>query len=134
MRSIRIHKTSTRSKEIAQATHRALAEGQAGPHLVPDEAVPGLLRLLEALARGQSPMFVEDAEGLTTQEAADLLNVSRPTLVKLLEDGAIPYRRVGTHRRLRLADVLAYRETRSQRQKDAFDRLFQMEEEMGLPD
>lgn len=85
-----------------------------------------------AIAAGGTVVALDDA--LTTQEAADLLNVSRPTLVKLLDDSAIPYQRVGTHRRLRLADVLAYLETRSQRQKSAFDQLWQVEESMGLPD
>lgn len=85
-----------------------------------------------AIADGKAVIVLHDV--LTTQEAAGLLNVSRPTLVKLLEDGAIPYQRVGAHRRLRLVDVLAYLETRSQRQKDAFDRLWQLEESMGLPD
>lgn len=85
-----------------------------------------------AIAAGQVVVVLDDI--LTTQEAADILNVSRPTLVKLLEDGAIPYRRVGTHRRLRLSDVLAYREARGQGRKEALNRLWTLEESMDVPD
>ena len=87
-----------------------------------------------AAALASSAIVVALDEHLTTQEAADLLGISRPTLVKLLDEGQIPYRRVGSHRRVALADVLAYREARGQRQKDAFERLFEADEKAGLPD
>lgn len=85
-----------------------------------------------ALASGAIVVTLDDY--LTTQEAADLLGVSRPTLVKLLDEGAIPHTRAGSHRRVALVDVLARREARSRRQGDAFDRLFEAEEAAGLPD
>lgn len=87
-----------------------------------------------ATALTEGAIVVALDEHLTTQEAADLLGVSRPTLVKLLDDGAILYTRAGTHRRVALVDVLAYREARSKRQKDAFERLFEADEAAGLPD
>lgn len=83
----------------------------------PDEAieVPAgvaslLLDALGAMAAGRKvTLTLEDAE-LTTVEAADLLNVSRPHLIKLLEEERIPYRKVGTHRRVRAVDLLAFKE------------------------
>lgn len=69
-----------------------------------------LVRLLKALASGQAVTLVPRQRLLTTQEAADLLNVSRPTLVKLLEAGDLAYEMRGRHRRIRLSDLLEYQE------------------------
>lgn len=72
----------------------------------PVEEVVAELR--DALARGLAVTVTTHEATLTTQEAADVLGVSRPTLVRLLEQGRIPYEQPGHHRRLRLADVLAF--------------------------
>jgi excisionase family DNA binding protein len=65
--------------------------------------------VVEELATGDAIRIASEKQELTTQKAADLLNVSRSYLIQLLDKGAIPYRMVGTHRRLRLSDVLAHR-------------------------
>lgn len=70
---------------------------------------------------------------ITTQEVACLLNMSRPTLVKRLEEGAIPFTTIGTHRRLALADVLAYREAAAARTAAALQELEEEEATLGLP-
>ena len=72
------------------------------------------------------------AEELTTQEAADLLNVSRPFFVKLLEQGAISYRKVGAHRRVRRADVLAYKTTMYHEAEAALQELTDQAQDLGL--
>ena len=82
-----------------------------------------LLKILEDMAAG-NPVAVlrKDAE-LTTQQAADILNVSRPFLIGLLEQGALPFRKVGTHRRVRIADVLRYKNEKDAARRQALDEL-----------
>lgn len=95
-----------------------------------------LLRVLQLaareLARGNAVAVVPVHKDLTTQEAADILNVSRPYLIKLLEQGDIPHVKTGTHRRIRLSDVLAYKRVRDAERRRALTRLTQMGQEMGL--
>ena len=86
-----------------------VAVGHAAPTPLPAPAFDLLLEMLEQMARGHVVAITPlDAE-LTTQEAAEILGVSRPHLVKLLEGGALPFRMVGSHRRVRLQDVTAFR-------------------------
>lgn len=77
---------------------------------VPPAALALLASLLEEMGRGAWVTVLSTRDELTTQQAADLLRVSRPYLVKLLTDRQIPYRTVGSRRRIRLEDVLRYRE------------------------
>jgi excisionase family DNA binding protein len=84
------------------------------------------------MAQGQAVTIAPVHQRLTTQEAADLLGISRPTFVKLLEDGEIPYEQPGRHRRVLLSDVLAYRTRRSVRSREALDRMVEIAEESGM--
>jgi excisionase family DNA binding protein len=96
------------------------------------------LRLLRAvvrhLAQGQALSLVPIDKALTTQEAADLLNVSRPHLVKLLEQGDIPYTKTGTHRRIRFADLMTYKAQRDAQRAEALTELTRLSQEIGLYD
>ena len=79
--------------------------------------VQGILHLVvEAMNRGQAVTVTPQSQMLTTQQAADLLGISRPTLIRLLEANQIPYEQIGSHRRMLLGDVLHYREQRRERQ------------------
>jgi len=75
---------------------------------LPPEVAEVLVTTLDAFAHGAAVTLTPHERTLTTQEAADLLGVSRPTVVRLLEHGAIPYDQPGSHRRIKLADVLEH--------------------------
>ena len=87
--------------------------------------------LLEHLAAGRGVSIMPLEAELTTQQAADLLGVSRPFLIKLLEEKAIAYRKVGKHRRVRVADLLAYRDQNNINRSKALDELASIGQELG---
>lgn len=90
---------------------------------LPPSAFRVLRQVVEAMHQGLAVTVVPQSASLTTQEAADLLGVSRPTVIKWLEDGAIPFERTGNRRRVLLHDVLAYREQRRAEQYAALEAL-----------
>lgn len=93
-----------------------------------------LREVVEALAQGLAITVAPHQMVLSTSEAADILGISRPTLVRMLESGEIPFEQPGRHRRVRMADVLAYRE-RVRRQRGAgLDRMVAAAEDAGLYD
>jgi excisionase family DNA binding protein len=114
-------------------THEAAAIGRPAPRhflagatagdqvAIPAEVYRILRQVVEALREGLAVTVVPQNTTLTTQQSADLLGISRPSLIKLLDEGEIPYDRIGTHRRIRLRDVLAYREHRRALQYAALD-------------
>ena len=80
---------------------------------------------VRALAKGSAVRIEPMPQMLTTSQAADLLNISRTTMVKLLEDGKLPYEQPNVHRMIRLEDVLAYKEQRSARRRAFLSELSQ---------
>lgn len=100
--------------------------------VLPPEVFEVLRGVVEAMAQGQAVTIAPVHQRLTTQEAAELLGVSRPTVVKLLEAGEIPFEQPGRHRRVRLADVLAYRERSSTTRRAALDRMVEIADETDL--
>jgi excisionase family DNA binding protein len=91
------------------------------PVELPREVYDVLLHVVEAMRRGLSVTVSPTSQTLTTQQGADLLGISRPTLIKALDAGELPYTRTGTHRRIALTDVLDYREHRRRAQYAAID-------------
>jgi excisionase family DNA binding protein len=90
---------------------------------LPAGAVKLLMAILEDMASGSAVTIVPQNAELTTQQAADFLNVSRPFLVQLLEQKKLPFRLVGTHRRIRFEDVLLYKENIDSERRKVLDRL-----------
>ena len=107
--------------------------GSNGEEIVIPESVYSILRhIVGAMASGQAISLVPHNHELTTQEAADILNVSRPFLVKLLDQGEIPCIKVGKHRRIRLEYLSLYKEHRDNKRRHQLYRLIEMTEEAGL--
>ena len=99
---------------------------------LPTSALRLLVDILAELAEGNAVKVVPVHAELTTQEAADMLNVSRPHLVKLLEEGALPFHRVGKHRRVRFADLMQFKAQRDQASEDAMAALAKQAQELGM--
>ena len=98
---------------------------------LPSQALDLLVQLLGQLAEGNAVTIVPVHAELSTQQAADLLNVSRPFVVKLIDQGAIPHTMVGTHRRVRAADVVKYQRERATRTRSDLDELAELGQELG---
>jgi excisionase family DNA binding protein len=111
-----------------------LSRGRGREHtaVVPRQAFELFLEVLGQLANGNAVTILPVRAELTTQQAADLLNVSRPHLVEILERGEIPFRRVGSHRRIAAADVLAYRKRDEARRRALMDELTAEAQKMGV--
>ncbi len=101
---------------------------------VPTIAVPLIQRVMEALAAGHGVTIIPRHAELTTMEAADILNVSRPYLVKLLDANEIPFHKVGRHRRIRLDDLLDYKRRIDRAREAILDQMVREAEELGLYD
>lgn len=104
------------------------------PITIPANIFRTIIKMLVEMGNGNAVAVVPVSAELTTQQAADLLNVSRPHLIKLLNEEAIPYRMVGTHRKLLARDVLSYREKTVLERRKALTRMTELDEEYGLID
>ncbi len=132
-----------KDKETAELQHLERVLGSAtspaklvagdGQEIVLPESVYSLLhQAIRLMASGRAVSLVTLEPELTTQQAADLLNVSRPFLVKLLEQGKIPYTLVGTHRRLKLSDLLTYKQQRAAHRRQTLKELTQFSQDEGF--
>lgn len=107
--------------QVAEPAALLGPDGQTVP--LPIEAYRVLVKVVESMRAGKAITVAPLDQRLTTQEAADFLGISRPTLVKLLEQGEIAYERPasGRHRRVRLSDVLEYQSRKRQERRTALD-------------
>ncbi|ETS29603.1 DNA-binding protein [Photorhabdus temperata] len=99
---------------------------------LPTSAMMLLMEILGELAAGNAVQIVPVHAELTTQEAANILNVSRPHMVKLLEEGLLPFHKTGRHRRVLFADLMAYKRQRDQNSLEAMQALAEQAQELGM--
>ena len=115
------------------APSRARLVGPDGTEIeIPNDLYDILRDVVAALSEGMAISIAPHNTMLTTQEAADLLNISRPTLVRLLADGEIPHTMRGRHRRVMLRDVLDYQERTRTERRQALDQMAADGEESGV--
>lgn len=101
---------------------------------IPESLHQVLHHVVQAFVKGRIISIIPENCEMTTQQAADFLNVSRPYLIKLLEQGEIPHIKVGTHRRVPFQDVMKYKEQRDMKRRQALQELTQFLQDEGFYD
>lgn len=117
-----------------QRSRAKLMSPDGRAQILPGSLQEFLAKLMTGLSEGRSVALVQDDAPLTTVEGARMLGVSRQFLIKLLEHGEIPYHMVGTHRRIYLRDLMAYKAKRDSHRRKILDDLTRAEAEEGLYD
>lgn len=107
-------------------------QGSVRPVRIPTSALRLLLEVLTEIGQGNAVSIIPIHAELTTQEAADVLNVSRPFLVQLLEKGDIPFHKTGTHRRVRYQDVMDYKNSIDGERRKALAELAAQAQELDM--
>jgi excisionase family DNA binding protein len=109
-----------------------LDDGECASVALPPAVLELLQGILMQMAQGNAVTLLPVHAELTSQQAADLLNVSRPFLIERLNQGEIPFRKVGTHRRIRLHDLMAYKQAIDQQRVTALEELAAQAQELGM--
>ena len=109
------------------------SDSGAAPVLeLPPQALRAIADLLGLMAQQQPILLIPQTHEVTTQEAAGILNVSRPYVIKQIEDGVLKCRKVGRHRRIEFQELLQFKRQVQQRSEDALQHLTDLSQEMGL--
>lgn len=134
---------SESERPALQKIERVLQRADAAPKLVapngetielPQSVFDVLRQVIYHMMRGRAIFIFPEQQELTTQEAADILNVSRPYLIKLLDEDKIPYTTVGSHRRIRLSDLMSYKRLRDAERERGLNEIARMSQEFGVYD
>lgn len=131
--------SSRRLTKILAAKSKKSLRVRIEPENEPEESISipiTAFRLLNSIliemAKGNAVTLIPVHAELTTQQAAQILNVSRPFLIDQLEKGVIPYRKVGTHRRVMFKDLMEYKQTMDHNRLNALEELSAIDQELGL--
>ncbi len=135
---IELAKESSRALSMILATKEEVqkvtiqSDGEKTKVELPMSAFRLFIDILANLSQGNAVQVVPVHAEITTQEAADLLMVSRPYFIKLLDENKIPYRKVGTHRRIRYSDLLDFKNNEEQLREAALDELAAQAQKLGM--
>ena len=142
-----IHLPTTEEAETAKISSRTLSKyahsdrlnlkvtlngGETEDLILPGFAINMLLDVLTEMSKGNAVTLMPINAELSTQQAADILNISRPYLVTLLEQGVMPYRKVGTHRRIMAKDVFEYKQRTNNERLEKLNELVAQAQEHGM--
>jgi len=108
------------------------SNGETDEFVLSGHVMQILLDVLSEMSNGNAISLIPHNQEISTQEAANILNVSRPYLVKLLENGEIPFHKVGTHRRVKLQDVISYKQRVDESRHSALDELTELSQSEGM--
>jgi excisionase family DNA binding protein len=120
------------TRSAAPLSVRVLGSSKEETLQIPAPAVRMLVRILEEMALGNAVTLIPVHAELTTQEAADMLNISRPSLIQLLDEARIEYRKVGTHRRVRFESLISYKRCVNAERRAALAELAAYDQEIGI--
>lgn len=125
---------ATASRELARAAKASITVRleDGTDLLLPKLVTPLLIKMLTEMAQGNPVTLIPLHAELTTQEAANLLNVSRPYLNKILDRGEVKFHKVGTHRRIRFSDLEEYRQKKEAERQALMDELAAEAQELGM--
>jgi len=117
---------------LSETRPPALVDEHGNRLELPKPVYEMLVKVATALREGKVISLVPETQELTTQAAANMLGVSRPHLIKLLESGKLPFHRVGAHRRIRMRDLMDYQRVRDQGRRKALGEMARKAQEAGL--
>ncbi|KQQ40505.1 DNA-binding protein [Duganella sp. Leaf126] len=121
-----------RSRETSQQIDFYDEQGSVKAVSIPTSALRLLVDILTEIGQGNAVSMIPVHAELTTQQAADMLGVSRPFLIRLLENGDIPFHKTGAHRRVRFQDVMDYKQRVDGERRVALEELSRQAQELGL--
>lgn len=126
--------TSKQHDDSKHSDFHLLVQADKEPEevIIPVSAFRLLTNILAQMARGNAVTLIPVQAELTTQQAADILNVSRPFLISLIENNKIPYRKVGTHRRVRFDDLMAYKQEIDKQRLHTLEELAREAQELDM--
>lgn len=129
---IKVHETSKRISSTSSDVISIKIQGRGTALEIPRKALFLLFGILDNMADGKSITLIPSDAEIGTQQAADLLHVSRPHIVSLLEKGEIPFKKIGAHRRIQLKDLVAYDNKHKKNRAEKLDFLTKQAQDLNL--